>query len=91
MNNLSKRLEEHKKTLSDPLSPVPSPTMDAPSPGNTPPSGPHEDNIDTVDMDVSDEEGTGIVVLKGDYCKMTNYSLVLFWLISLNGYGFDLS
>ena len=55
VNNQRKKLEEHKKGLP---SPIPSPSHDAPSPGNTPPHIAQQyDNTDTVDMDLSDDEG----------------------------------
>lgn len=53
MNNLRKRLSEHAKTLS--VSPLPSPSIDAPSPGNTPPH--LSDNVQTMDMEMSDDDG----------------------------------
>ena len=65
MNNLRKKLIEYAKTLPDPVttSPVPSPSMDAPSPGNTPPEEQQEcDNRETVDMELSDEDGDGVTI-----------------------------
>ena len=58
VNNLRKKLIDYAKTVPDPVtaSPVVSPSMDAPSPGNTP-SEDEMDNRETVDMDLSDEEG----------------------------------
>ena len=64
MNNLRKKLIEYAKTLPDPVtaSPVPSPSMDAPSPGNTPPEDDLEsDNRETVDMELSDEDGEAAI------------------------------
>ncbi|XP_038076989.1 proline-rich protein 36-like isoform X2 [Patiria miniata] len=54
--SLKKRLEEHKALLPDSFSPIPSPTMDAPSPGATPPRDPNSDSIEVEDMELSDEE-----------------------------------
>ncbi|XP_022110340.1 regulation of nuclear pre-mRNA domain-containing protein 2-like [Acanthaster planci] len=54
--SLKKRLEEHKALLPDSFSPIPSPTMDAPSPGATPPRDPNADSIEVEDMELSDEE-----------------------------------
>ena len=71
VNNLRKKLIEYAKTVPDPVtaSPILSPSMDAPSPGNTP-SEDEMDNRETVDMDLSDEEagaatahGTGKLLL----------------------------
>ena len=63
MNNLRKRLEDHAKTLPEAPSPIPSPSMDAPSPGSTPPQNSLGDNTEAIDMEMSDEEdnlGTNI-------------------------------
>ena len=53
VNNLRKRLVEHTKSLPRADSPVPSPTMDAPSPGNTPPQA---DCLQTMDMELDDDD-----------------------------------
>ncbi|KAJ8029691.1 Regulation of nuclear pre-mRNA domain-containing protein 2 [Holothuria leucospilota] len=54
---LKKRLEEYKKHLpTKGSSPIPSPSVDAPSPGATPPEDPEADKVDVEDMEVSDEE-----------------------------------
>ncbi|XP_033634094.1 formin-like protein 20 [Asterias rubens] len=53
--SLKKRLEEHKLLLPDSYSPMPSPTMDAPSPGATPPRDPNLDTVEVEDMELSDE------------------------------------
>jgi hypothetical protein len=41
-------------------SPVPSPSRDAPSPGNTPPED-TLDNIESVDMDLDDETSSSFI------------------------------
>ncbi|KAK3098614.1 hypothetical protein FSP39_021237 [Pinctada imbricata] len=51
INNLRKKLEELIKSLP---SPVPSPSYDAPSPGNTPPYE-EIDNTEAIDMDLDDD------------------------------------
>ena len=62
VNNQRKKLEEHKKGLP---SPIPSPSHDAPSPGNTPPHIAQQyDNTDTVDMDLSDDEGKAVFLVQ---------------------------
>ena len=54
VSNLKRKLEEHMKTLP---SPVPSPTPEAPSPGNTPPMlRGILDNTEAIDMDLSEED-----------------------------------
>ena len=53
INNLRKKLDEVIKSLP---SPVPSPSYDAPSPGNTPPLD-EIDNREAVDMDLDDDDG----------------------------------
>lgn len=52
INNLRKKLEELMKSLP---SPVPSPSYDAPSPGNTPPLE-EIDNTEAVDMELDDDD-----------------------------------
>ncbi|XP_061193179.1 regulation of nuclear pre-mRNA domain-containing protein 2-like [Saccostrea echinata] len=52
INNLRKKLEDLMKSLP---SPVPSPSYDAPSPGNTPPLE-EIDNTEAVDMDLDDDD-----------------------------------
>lgn len=52
INNLRKKLEELMKSLP---SPVPSPSYDAPSPGNTPPQE-EIDNTEAVDMELDDDD-----------------------------------
>ncbi|KAK3601074.1 hypothetical protein CHS0354_029301 [Potamilus streckersoni] len=56
ITNVKKKADDLKKTLPSAPSPVPSPTVDAPSPGNTPPLE-TMDNTESVDMDLDDEEG----------------------------------
>ena len=52
--NLKKKLEDYKNTLP---SPVQSPEIDAPSPGNTPPGVKDAlDHVGSVDMDLSDDD-----------------------------------
>ncbi|XP_041370408.1 regulation of nuclear pre-mRNA domain-containing protein 2-like [Gigantopelta aegis] len=50
---MKKKLTDLVKTLPDPNSPMPSPVEDAPSPEATPPQ---RDDIETVDMEMSDDE-----------------------------------
>lgn len=57
INNLKKRLIEYKETLDDGgNSPIPSPSADAPSPGNTPPPDSTADQVEEMDMELSDTE-----------------------------------
>ncbi|XP_067666545.1 regulation of nuclear pre-mRNA domain-containing protein 2-like isoform X2 [Haliotis asinina] len=56
ITNMSKRVADLKKTLPYTISPVPSPALDAPSPGQTPRE---DDNIEAVDMDLSEDEAGG--------------------------------
>lgn len=51
---MNRKLDDLKKKLPAPPSPIPSPTLDAPSPGNTPPLE-EMDNRDAVDMDLDDD------------------------------------
>ena len=53
VSKLRKRLGEHQTHLPD-INDISSPLMDAPSPGATPPQ--EADNIETVDMEMSDDE-----------------------------------
>lgn len=60
---MKKKLDELKKTLPDPLSPVVSPDANAPSPGNTPPQDPMNDNREVEDMELSEvDENVGSIV-----------------------------
>ena len=56
IKNLQKKLEEQKKILPSPASPVPSPPTDAPSPVDSLNGDCNRDNMEMVDMDLSDEE-----------------------------------
>ncbi len=57
VTNLKRKLEDIEDNLA---SPPPSPSMDAPSPGNTPPEAHNVmDNRDSIDMEMSDDEENG--------------------------------
>lgn len=56
MTNMKKRVDDMKKIIPSTPSPMPSPTVDAPSPGNTPPLQDLDDN-ETIDMDLDMEDG----------------------------------
>ncbi|XP_052793995.1 regulation of nuclear pre-mRNA domain-containing protein 2-like isoform X2 [Mya arenaria] len=58
VTNMKNRVDDMKKIIPASPSPMPSPTVDAPSPGNTPPQEGLDLNIDdneTVDMDLCDD------------------------------------
>jgi hypothetical protein len=52
---MKKRVDDMKKIIPSTPSPMPSPTADAPSPGNTPPLLNMDDN-ETVDMEICNED-----------------------------------
>lgn len=52
---MKKRVDDMKKIIPSTPSPVPSPTADAPSPGNSPTMLNMDDN-ETVDMDLCNDE-----------------------------------
>ena len=52
---MKKRVDDMKKIIPTTPSPVPSPSADAPSPGNTPVLTEMDDN-DMVDMELSEDE-----------------------------------
>ncbi|XP_033120549.1 regulation of nuclear pre-mRNA domain-containing protein 2-like [Anneissia japonica] len=59
VGNLKKRLDEYRKLIpNDSLSPIPSPSSDAPSPGATPPRDPNQDTTELEDMDMSEDDDT---------------------------------
>lgn len=70
VNNQRRRLTEHCSNLPAASSPPisPSAAFDAPSPGDTPPQAMGNDDISTVDMEMSDEEQDPH---RGDYGVLT--------------------
>ena len=52
---MKKRVDDMKKIIPSTPSPMPSPTADAPSPGNTPPLLNMDDN-ETIDMEICNED-----------------------------------
>ncbi|XP_046350557.2 arginine-glutamic acid dipeptide repeats protein-like isoform X1 [Haliotis rufescens] len=58
ITNMSKRVSDLKKSLPYTISPVPSPALDAPSPGQTPRE---DDNTEAVDMDLSEDDAASAV------------------------------
>lgn len=52
---MKKRVDDMKKIIPSTPSPVPSPTADAPSPGNSPTMLDMDDN-ETVDMEICNED-----------------------------------
>lgn len=54
---MKKKVDDRKKALPATPSPVPSPSADAPSPGNTPPLQDMDDN-EQIDMELDEEQDT---------------------------------
>ena len=56
---MKRKLDSVIQDLPTVPSPIPSPTIDVPSPGNTPPSEKNKlDKLDAIDMDLSEGEPT---------------------------------
>ncbi|XP_041464248.1 protein piccolo-like [Lytechinus variegatus] len=63
VTSLKKRLDDYKKVLPEiDLSPLPSPSSDAPSPGATPPQEQDGVNRDLEDMELSDTDDGGRII-----------------------------
>ena len=68
---MKRKLDSVIQDLPNAPSPIPSPTIDVPSPGNTPPYEQNKlDNTDAIDMDMSDTEQpkTIPIIMEGIGC-----------------------